>query len=83
LHIFTAEDSIALSPTGFTLSRTSGMASRQQSQLIFRDSKFCGATIQAHQKLWKYPDNGRLHIFRVGDMHSDLSIEMTKLFRTA
>jgi len=51
------------------------MTSREQTELIFWDSKFRDATIQADHQLGKHPDRGLINILQSRKMNGDLCIE--------
>jgi DNA-binding NarL/FixJ family response regulator len=53
----------------------SSVASLELSQLSFRNSKFCHATIQAHHNLRKYPHDRFVNIFQSEKMDAHLRAE--------
>jgi hypothetical protein len=54
----------------------SGIAFPKWAQFIFRNGKLRDTTIQADQKLGKYPDDRLVNIFQSGEMDGDLAVEL-------
>ena len=55
-----------------TLACRSGVAFCKYAQFTFRHSEFRGATIQADNKLWKYPHDGLVDALQSRNMNANL-----------